>query len=167
MFQPMRRTKQKLSLEDCKAILEECTSGVLATAGENDYPYAVPLSYVYLSETADDLGRIIFHCSMRGHKVDALRSNPRASFCVIKRDEPIPEEFATHYVSVIAFGTARFIERENEKRNLLTKLGAKYSPGLYAEAQDEIDRFLKATCVISLEIEHLTGKQAKALTERS
>lgn len=167
MFRNMRRTRQELTLEECELILGRCSAGVLGTAGAEGYPYAVPLSYVYVKNptaTSDNkLGSLVFHCAHKGHKVDALRENPRVSFCVIDQDEVIPEEFATHYKSVIAFGAARFVDDAEEKRRLLTALGAKYSPGLDAEAQEEIDRFIKATCVISIEIDHLSGKQAKGL----
>lgn len=168
MFRRMRRTKQELPFDECARILKEGSAGVLGTAGTDGYPYAVPLSYVYLNGEGDSApGRIVFHCSQRGHKVDALRENPRASFCVIAQDDVIPIEFATHYKSVIAFGTVRFVEDATEKRGLLTALGAKYSPGLDVEAQEEIDRFIKATCVIVLDIERLTGKQAKGLAEQA
>ena len=43
----LRRKNQALSEEECVAVLRRRTSGVLAAAGEDDYPYAVPLSYVY------------------------------------------------------------------------------------------------------------------------
>lgn len=180
MFRSMRRTCQELPLEECKLILERGSAGVLGTAGAEGYPYALPLSYVYLREnnpsapaanspernTASPepkFGSIVFHCARTGHKVDALKANSRVSFCVIDQDDVVPEEFATRYKSVIAFGAAHFVENAEEKRHLLTALGAKYSPGLDAEAQEEIDRFIKASCVISIEIEHLSGKQAKGL----
>lgn len=47
MFREMRRKKQVLSVEENIQILNHGTSGVLAVSGDNDYPYAVPLSYVY------------------------------------------------------------------------------------------------------------------------
>ena len=47
MFREMRRKKQSLSGEKISEILNNGTSGVLALSGDNDYPYAVPLSYVY------------------------------------------------------------------------------------------------------------------------
>lgn len=47
MFREMRRKRQMLSEDDCKIILREGTSGVLALSGDDGYPYAVPLSYVY------------------------------------------------------------------------------------------------------------------------
>lgn len=166
MFPKMRRTKQGLSLEECRRILREGTSGVLALAPcrECPYPYAVPLSYVYLEdESAPESGVLAFHCSHKGHKIEALKENHRVSFCVIDKDEVVPEEFATHYKSVIAFGRVRFVSEDSEKRAVLAALGDKYSPGLDAEAREEIDKLVKGTCVVSIEIEHLSGKQAKGL----
>ena len=47
MFREMRRKKQILSEEEAAEVLNKGTSGVLALAGDDDYPYAVPISYVY------------------------------------------------------------------------------------------------------------------------
>ena len=47
MIQKMRRNKQKLSAEECVALLKQNTSGVLALVDNDGFPYAVPLSYVY------------------------------------------------------------------------------------------------------------------------
>lgn len=167
MFPKMRRPKQQLALEECQRILARNTAGVLGTCGTEGYPYAVPLSYVYLTGEGDKpplpLGRIMFHCSRKGRKLDALRANPRVSFCVVDQDVVIPEEFATYYKSVIAFGTTRFVEEPSEKRELLMRLGLKYGPELEAEAKAEIDRLIDATCVVVIDVEHLTGKQAKGL----
>jgi nitroimidazol reductase NimA-like FMN-containing flavoprotein (pyridoxamine 5'-phosphate oxidase superfamily) len=44
MFRDMRRKKQALSEAETIEILQTGTSGVLAVIGDNDYPYAVPLS---------------------------------------------------------------------------------------------------------------------------
>jgi nitroimidazol reductase NimA-like FMN-containing flavoprotein (pyridoxamine 5'-phosphate oxidase superfamily) len=44
MFREMRRTKQLLSTAESIEILKACTSGVLGVAGDDDYPYTVPLS---------------------------------------------------------------------------------------------------------------------------
>ena len=45
MFREMRRKRQQLPQEECHSILQTATSGVLAVAGDDDYPYAVPLSH--------------------------------------------------------------------------------------------------------------------------
>ena len=47
MFREMRRKRQILSAQECISILEKDTSGVLALDGDDGYPYAVPLSYLY------------------------------------------------------------------------------------------------------------------------
>lgn len=47
MFRPMRRFKQELSKSDCEAILNSGKDGVLALSGDDGYPYAVPLNYVF------------------------------------------------------------------------------------------------------------------------
>ena len=63
MFREMRRTKQLLSEAETIEILQSCTSGVLAVIGDDDYPYAVPLSYVYKD------GKLFFHFAKAGHKI--------------------------------------------------------------------------------------------------
>ena len=77
MFRDLRRKRQALSPQACADVLARGTSGVLAVAGDGGYPYAVPLSFLY------DGGKLYFHCARAGHKLDAIRRDPRASFCVI------------------------------------------------------------------------------------
>ena len=48
MFREMRRKRQVLSKEEISSVLYRGTSGVLALAGDDNYPYAVPISYVYM-----------------------------------------------------------------------------------------------------------------------
>ena len=43
----MRRKRQQLSEAESVDILQKATSGTLALLGDNGYPYAVPISYVY------------------------------------------------------------------------------------------------------------------------
>ena len=47
MFREMRRKKQLLDYRKSVDILNRGTAGVLALLGDNDYPYTVPISYVY------------------------------------------------------------------------------------------------------------------------
>jgi hypothetical protein len=158
MFREMRRKKQELSRSECEEILARGTSGVLALDGDNGYPYAVPLSYVYSD------GKIIFHCAKSGHKIDAIKRNPRASFCVIDRDGIVPEEYTTYFRSAIAFGKMRIVGNEDEMRAAVTVLAKKYYPEDSPEHREQaIEREFGGLCIIELEIEHLTGKQAKEL----
>ena len=74
---------------ECDAVLFRGTSGVLALAGDEGYPYALPISYVYDGE------RVYFHCAKSGHKLDALRRCPKASFCVVDQDQVVPQAYTS------------------------------------------------------------------------
>jgi len=154
MFREMRRTKQLLSEAETIEILQSCTSGVLAVTGDNDYPYAVPLSYAYKDR------KLFFHFAKAGHKIDSIYKNNKVSFCVIKTDDVVQKTFTTHFRSVIAFGRVRMLTDDGEKKYALECLVEKYSPDYIAEGQSEIVREWKLVNVAEVEIEHMTGKAA-------
>ena len=155
MFRDMRRAKQKLPQESCEAILSNGTYGVLAVLGDEGYPYAVPLNYVYQN------GRIVFHSAKMGHKVDALAACDKASFCVVDKDTVVPEEYTTYFRSVIAFGRVRTIDDPVEKRAAIDALAKKYHPTDMAENRNAaIDREWAPLRMYELKIEHLSGKEA-------
>ena len=101
MFREMRRIKQLLSMEETEAVMNRCTNGVMACIGDEGYPYAVPLSYVYYN------GKIYFHSAKAGHKVDAILKNPKVSFTVIDEDTIVSKEYTSYFRSAIAFGKAK------------------------------------------------------------
>lgn len=155
MFRELRRKKQALSSEVCTKILRDGTSGVLALSGDNGYPYAVPISYVYDGE------KLYFHCAKSGHKIDAIKKNPKASFCVIGQDLVVPEEYTSYFRSVIVFGTMRILEQDMEKRAAIEKLALKYAPDDTEENRHKaIDREWNPLCVLELTPEHISGKEA-------
>ena len=160
MFRPMRRKKQLLTEAETIAMLETCTSGVLAVHGDDDYPYAVPLSFAY------EDGKLFFHSAVAGHKLDALERSDKASFCVIAADDIVPEKFTTHFQSAIAFGRVRVVTDDAEKRHALMLLAEKYSPEYLDTADSEIDGDWKRVCVMELAIEHMTGKASLELVKQ-
>ena len=157
MFRKMRRYKQQLTDEEAIAVLERGKTGVLAVLGDEGYPYTVPINYVY----AD--GKIFMHSALNGHKIDAVRSYDKASFCVIDADEVVPQDYSTNFRSVVAFGRVRIMEDESEKLAATRKLGDKYNPNQPEALEAEIAHAFKRMHMIEFEIEHLTGKQAKEL----
>ena len=172
-FRAMRRHRQQLSDEESIAILKKATSGTLALLGDGGYPYAVPISYVY------DDGKLYFHSAMSGHKVDAIRSCDKASFCVIDHDCVRPAEYTTYFRSVIAFGRIRIVEDEGgtsdvdnivggnpEKLAIARILGNRYNPNQEEALQKELEHGLARMLAIRLDIEHLTGKEAIELTRQ-
>ena len=159
MFREMRRKNQQLSAADSAAVLERGTAGVLAVHGEDGYPYAVPLSYVYTP------GKLYFHSALAGHKIDALRKDAKASFCVIDQDRIVPEKFTTYFRSVIAFGTVRILETAAEKQQALMCLGLRYAPEDAAGCRQEIAKAMSRTAVLEFVIKHTTGKEAIELVQ--
>ena len=153
MFREMRRKKQLLTVEDTKIVLDRCTNGILACLGDEGYPYAVPLSYVYTED------KIYFHSAKTGHKVDAILNNPKVSFTVVDEDTIVSEEYTTYFRSVIAFGKARIVEN-SERITAFKALVNKYSGNQPEENKNsEIERCTQAV-IIAIDIEHLTGKEA-------
>lgn len=188
-FYPMRRHKQQLSQEECFEILERGSSGTLALLDKQGFPYAVPLSYVFVpgkateaqipesqilhpngekpasAETQDNLGSIYFHSALEGHKIDAIRNCAKASFCVIAADDVIPEKFTTAYRSVIVFGEVRVVKDDTNRKLGLELLGRKYSPNFEEAMQSEIANAFDRTAIIELKIEKITGKEGLELTK--
>ena len=159
MFREMRRFKQRLPEETAAAILDRNTAGTLALLGDDDYPYSIPISYVY----AD--GKIYFHSAKTGHKIDAIKKHEKASFSVIDKDEIVPEEYTTYFRSVIAFGKIRLVEDLDEVRRIATVLAMKYSADFAEGIPAEIDSSIKHMAIIELEIEHMTAKEAIELVK--
>ena len=159
-FRQMRRKRQQLAEVESIAILQKATSGTLALRGDDDYPYAVPISYVYYE------GKLYFHSAMEGHKVDAIRKCDKASFCVIEQDSVQPEKYTTFFRSVIAFGRIHIIEDAQEKLETARMLGNRYNPNQDEALQKELESGLSRMLAIRFDIEHLTGKEAIELMRK-
>lgn len=158
MFREMRRHNQQLTADECIEVLNRCTSGVLAVLGDNGYPYAVPLSYAYKD------GCLWFHGALTGHKIDAIEGCPKVSFCVIDKDDVVPEKLTTVYRSVIAFGKAHVLDDERKIAQGARILGEKYLHGMHDRIESEIAQSMPKLTVIRMDIEHMTGKEGVELT---
>ena len=160
MFREMRRSKQQLPREVAVEILERNTSGVLALSGDEGYPYAVPMSYVYAE------GKIYFHSAKNGHKIDAIQRNEKASFCVIDQDQIVPEKYTTFFRSVIVFGRLRLVEDVEEMRRIAATLAMKYSADFNEGIPKEINASIRNMAVLELTIDHITAKEAIELIKQ-
>ncbi|HOP71635.1 MAG TPA: pyridoxamine 5'-phosphate oxidase family protein [Thermoclostridium caenicola] len=156
MFREMRRGRQLMSPEETIAVLERGSNGVLACLGDEDYPYAVPINYVYHN------GKIYFHSAMSGHKMDAMMKHPKVSFAVIDQDTIVSEKYTSYFRSAIVFGKARIAEGD-ERLEAFRALVEKYSGDQPEEnKRREIEGCTRAH-IVAIDIEHMTGKQAKEL----
>lgn len=154
MFRKMRRLGQELSKEECIDILTNEPRGVLALLGDDDYPYAIPMSHVYVD------GKIYFHGAQKGHKIDAVRKHSKASYCVMDKGVKAEDSWWYTFKSVIVFGKIRTLTDRDEKIDKLTHLGDKFFP-THEETMDEIDRLLYRTEVFEITVEHMSGKVVK------
>lgn len=161
MFREMRRKRQQLTEAECIEIIKKNTSGVLAVSGDGGYPYAVPLSYVYDEHT------LYFHCGKSGHKLDAINNNSKVSFCVVDQDLVVPQEYTTYFRSVIIFGRAIVVNQEAEAQSAIEKLAIKYYPDDSKENRElATKKEYKALCMVKIQIEHMTGKEAIELIKK-
>ena len=149
----MRRKKQLLSTEDIQAVMERCTNGVLACIGDDDYPYAVPVSFVYLDD------KVYIHSAKEGHKVDSIMKYPKVSFAVVDEDTIVSAEYTSHFRSVIAFGKARLAEGD-EWTKAFRSLVEKYSGDQPEESKHKEISGCTQSLTIAIDVEHITGKEA-------
>ena len=159
MFREMRRSRQALTAAECGEVLRRGTSGVLAVNGDGGYPYAVPLSYVYLDS------KLYFHCAGTGHKLESILKDGKVSFCVIDQDQVVGEEYTTYFRSVVVFGRARVLEGA-EKLRPLVELCEKYYPGHLEQTRQKAEGALNNVCIVEIAVEHMTGKIAAELVKK-
>jgi hypothetical protein len=147
----MRKNNRQMTQAETESMLESGEYGFLAVMGDENYPYAVPLSYAY------ENGVIYFHSAKEGHKLDGMRGHSKVSFSLVGKTEVLPGKFSTKYESVIVFGQAVEIEGE-EKRIGLMALIRKYSPDFLEKGGQYVSHSEEDTIVVKIIIDHMTGK---------
>lgn len=153
-----RKDKELTGTKEIEAVLESaliCRLGMIA-GGE---PYVVPMNFAYAG------GRLYFHSAAAGRKIEALRTSPRVCFeaeagVEVYRGQEGQSScsWSMSYYSVIGYGSVRFIDDPEEKRNVLdrlaTRLGAPDSrsvPFVESEAA--------AVCIFAVEIESWSAQK--------
>jgi hypothetical protein len=152
MHHAMRRKDRALSDIEALAILDQAEYGVLATVGEDGWPYAVPVNHVLSGDS------IYLHCAMEGHKLLNIAHESRVSYCVVGRAKVLPEQFSTLYESAIAFGRVTLLRDDAERRLALEALARRFAPGLEAEVDRSIQKHFDHTAILQIRIEWITGK---------
>ena len=153
-FRPLARIKQALSEEECLDVLKTQRRGVLSINGDNGYPYGMPLNHYY------EDGCLYFHGGKKGHRIDALKKDPKVSYCVYDEGYRNEGEWHLNVKSVIVFGEVEFIEDEKKIAEISKKLSYKFtSDDNYIE--DELRKSLKNTAMFVLKIRYMTGKLVK------
>ena len=154
MFRNVTRKKNAISKDECEKLLNEQVRGVLAVLGDDGYPYALPINFLY------DNGMIYFHTGPTGHKLDAIKRCPKVSFCIYDEGYHEDGDWALKISSVVVFGKADEITDVAFKEEICRKLSAKF-PVSKEETDEEIARSLSATRVIRIIPKHTTGKKVR------
>ena len=153
MFSAIRKEKNAPDRTAAEALLKDSRRGVLAVSGDDGYPYAIPVNYLYDAENQ----RIYFHGARAGHKVDALRRSDKVRFTVYGHKTIRADAWAPFMQSAVARGQRPLIEDGEKLAALLKRLAMKYYPGKRL-ADEKIARAGKAAQLFEIEIEPLSGK---------
>lgn len=154
MFRPLRRTNREISEEAAKSLLKTERRGVLAVNGDDGYPYAVPVNFLY-DEAA---GKIYIHGSRAGHKADSLRKDDKVCFTVYGNETIGDEAWAPYMQSVVVFGRCRLLSGTDEAIGHVREFASKYFPS-EDEVEKEISGFGKVVQLYEITIEQMCGKQ--------
>ncbi|MFR8927904.1 pyridoxamine 5'-phosphate oxidase family protein [Peptoniphilus senegalensis] len=154
MFRQMRRIKQELPLEEAKKLLKKNKRGVLSFNGDNNYPYSIPINYLYDTEE----NKLYFHGSKAGYKVDCIKNNKKSCFVTYGDEELSDNGWSFFLKSVIIFGKIEIIEDRELAAEKLKELASRYYPSLQ-EVDDSMERSFDNVLVYSLNIEHMTCKK--------
>lgn len=154
MFRTLRRINKQISAPAAEALLQKSRRGVLAVNGDDGYPYAVPINYLY----DGDAKKIYFHGARAGHKFDSIKACDKVCFTVYGNETIKDLPWAPYVQSAVVFGRCHIVEDVSAAAELLRRLAAKYYPDEQT-ISEEIAHAGAAAQVFEIEIEHLTGKE--------
>lgn len=149
-FRKMRRFKQQLTSQECDQVLSYEKRATLAVQGENGYPYAIPINFLYKD------GKVYFHCAKAGQKIDAMRANPHVCLTLHDAGHPVEGKQGLDVRSVIVFGTVHMMDANNATMSVCREFGLKYFDESYVD--HEIEKAGKRVQMVEITIDHMTGK---------
>ena len=149
----MRRFKQQISEAECIRILNEQPRGVLSLIGDDGYPYGIPLDHWY----CEDDGKLYFHGAKEGHKIDAIASCDKVSYCVMDEGFRKEGEWALNINSVIVFGRISLVTDTEKAKKICTEITRKFTDDEAYLAHELEHAFPRVQC-LELTPEHMTGK---------
>lgn len=153
IFREMRRNKQEIPESECREILQSEKRGILAVHGDSGYPYAVPVNFYY--DPAEN--RIYLHSAKAGHKLDAIRKDPKVCFTVLEQGFKKPGDWAYYVRSVIIFGKIEILTDSELIRENVKLLGLKYYP-TEQDVHRTMQKHLQNLELLAIRIESMKGK---------
>jgi hypothetical protein len=127
----------------------------------NDQPFITPSTYFY--DEANH--RLIFHSNITGRIRSNIERQPQVCVEVSEMGKVLPSnvalEFSLQYRSVVVFGRALILKDEQEQREVMHKLIAKYfdKMQLGVDYRPVTEKELMRTSVYEIKIESWSGKE--------
>ena len=145
-----------LSAEESRELLRNENWGVLSVCGDDDFPYGVPMNYVW------DEGAILLHCaSKKSHRLDALKKDAKVCFTVVPEHRLDPENWTTVYKSVILFGVVEILSEKEEKIAAMKTFMSALAPEETAEAFAVCDPGSEGLLMLRIRPVYMTGKKSQ------
>ena len=154
MFRRMRRARQQVSEDTCKAVLEQEKRAAFSVIGDDGYPYTVPIDFYYDGQE----NKIYFHGAKEGHKADAIRRCDKVCFAVWNQGFKKEGRWEWNATSVVVFGRVKLVTDPAVKEEKLRSLASKYYP-----TADEVEKEMTGpgfgqVQLFAIEVEQMTGK---------
>ena len=153
MFRPMRRKEKQLDDAAARQLLKTARRGVLSVCGDDGYPYAVPINYLYDEEA----GKIYFHGASAGHKFESISRCDKVCFTVYGNESIKKESWAPFLQSVVVFGRCSLPAPSDETAAQIFRFAEKYYPGDEL-IKKEMSAYAKTQLYV-ISIEHMTAKE--------
>ena len=154
MFRKIRRIKNEIPLEECKKLLKTCKRAAFSVNGDDGYPYTIPINFYY----SEDENRIYFHSAKSGHKIDSIIKDSKVCFTTWDDGYKVDDDWAYYVSSCVVFGKANLITDLDVVKEKIKVFAMKYYP-TEEEADEEIRQSIKNVQLISIDIEHISGKK--------
>jgi nitroimidazol reductase NimA-like FMN-containing flavoprotein (pyridoxamine 5'-phosphate oxidase superfamily) len=162
MGAPNRVTRDEYAMDDdwIESAFLSAEACRVATAWD-DQPFITTLNFWF----HPDRREIYFHTHITGRLRANIERNPKVCVEVSRHGEFLPAEtaleFSVQYEGAVAFGHARLLEDDRQKREALYGLIRKHFPD-FRPGQDYAlitEEELEATAVYALRIDHWSGKR--------
>jgi uncharacterized protein len=148
-----RKDKQIKDKETIQWILKEALFCRIALCHHHK-PYLLPMNFGFKDNS------LYLHSAPEGKKIDILKENPNLCFQMDIKKELVPSkkacDWGVRYYSVVGSGKACFIHDQEEKRQALDVIMAKYSWDDFQYSRDD----LKKVTLIKVKITELTAKKS-------
>ncbi|MCI8497328.1 MAG: pyridoxamine 5'-phosphate oxidase family protein [Clostridiales bacterium] len=144
-----------MATEEALKLLRTGKHGTLCTVSADGVPYGVPVNYYYDEEDQ----AIVFHCAVKGRKLDNIRANSRVCFIVVGEERIMEERYTTHYESVMVEGNAEIVDEPAEMERLLRRLCDALCPSETKRREEVIHKFLPAVRMVKVHIQSVSGKR--------